>query len=97
MMLILMLMEEKMRTVSILASVVALSFGVALAAPTSALAADGAHPLHKHAIQAHRVAYPGLSSNATALASVVVSAVPINDADGLSRNSEDCNKGCIDH
>jgi hypothetical protein len=88
-----MMMEEKMRTVSILAQVVALSFGVALAAPVSALAADGSHSFHKHAIQVRHVAYAGFSSNATAL----VPAVLINDSDGLSRNSEDCNKGCIDH
>jgi hypothetical protein len=75
--------------------VVALSLGVALAAPISALAADGAHPFHKHAVQPHRVAHAGALPSATAL--VPTLPAPANDADGLSRNSEDCNRGCIDH
>jgi hypothetical protein len=75
--------------------VVALSLGGALAAPIFALAADGAHPYHKHAVGTHRVARAGALSSATALAPTLPA--PANDADGLSRNSEDCNKGCIDH
>ncbi len=82
-----------MTKVSTLALMVGLSFGVAMAAPISALADDGAHPFHKHAVEMHRAAYSGLSSNATALAPAVLT----NDTDGLSRNSEDCNKGCLDH
>jgi len=93
------LVEEKMRIVSTFASMVALAFGLALAAPTSALAGDGAHPFHKHAIQMHRVAYAGPSSNATALAPApaLVPAAAVKDSDGLSRNREDCNTGCIDN
>ena len=99
MILILSLMEEKMRIVSAFAPMVALSFGVALAAPSSVLAADSAHPFHKHAIQADRVAYAGLSTNAAALAPMqaVVPVAPAKDTDGLSRNSADCNMGCIDN
>ena len=87
-----------MRIVSSLAPMVALAVGVAFAAPISALAADSAHPFHKHAIQTHRVAC-GLPSNATALAPVqaLVPAAPAKDSDGLSRDSADCNMGCIDH
>jgi hypothetical protein len=91
------LVEEKMRIVSSLAPMVALTVGVAFAAPVSALAADSAQAFHKHAIQGHRVA--GLPSNATALVPVqaLVPAAAAKDSDGLSRNSADCNMGCIDH
>jgi hypothetical protein len=80
-------MEEKMRNVSTFASMVALGFGLALAASASALT-DGAHPFHKHAIQMHRVAYAGLSSNATALARAFVPAAAVKDSDGLRAISE---------
>ena len=66
MMLILTLKEDKMRIASTLSPMVALAFGVAFAAPISGLAVDGVHLFHKHAIQMHRVAYAGISSNATA-------------------------------
>jgi hypothetical protein len=91
------LVEEKMRIVSSFAPMVALAVGVAFAAPVSALAADSAYPFHKHAIQTHRMT--PLPSNATALAPVqaLVAAAPVRDSDGLSRNSADCNMGCIDH
>jgi hypothetical protein len=98
MMLILTLMEDKMRIASTLSQMVALAFGVALAAPISALADDGAHPFHKHAIQMHRVAYAGISLNATALTPVrlVVSALSARETDGLSRNLDDCVRyGCL--
>jgi len=68
---------------------VALSFGLALAAPSSALAGDGAHPFHKHATQ---------MSHATALAPAraVAPALPAIETDGLSRNLDDCVRyGCI--
>jgi hypothetical protein len=91
------LVEEKMRIVSSFAPIVALAVGVAFAAPISALGADGAHAFHKHAVQTHRMTR--LPSNATALApeQALVSAAPVKDSDGLSRNSGDCNRGCIDH
>ena len=96
MILIPILMEEKMRIVSAFASMAALAFGLALAAPASAIAGDGAHPFHKHAIQMHRVAY---FSNATALAPApaFVPAAAVRDSDGLSRDREDCDMGCIDN
>jgi hypothetical protein len=99
MILIPILMEEKMRIVSTFASMAALAFGLALAAPASAIAGDGAHPFHKHAIQMHRVAYAGLSSSASALApaSAFVPAAAVRDSEGLSRSREDCNMGCIDN
>jgi hypothetical protein len=92
-------MEDKVRIVSTFAPMVAVAFGVALAAPVSALASGGLHPFHKHAVQMHRMAYPGVASNATALAPTpaVVPVVPAKETDGLSRNRDDCVKyGCID-
>jgi hypothetical protein len=86
-------MEEEMRIVSTLAPMVAVAFGVALLAPVSALASDSVHPYPKHAI--HQAAYVGVSSTATALAPAPV--VPTRETNGLSRNSDDCNRGCIDH
>jgi hypothetical protein len=98
MMLIPILMEEKMRIVSTFASMGALAFGLALAAPASAIAGDGAHPFHKHAIQMHRVVYAGLSSSASALAPAsALSRRPPSGIEGLSRSREDCNMGCIDN
>jgi hypothetical protein len=98
MILMLSLVEKKMRIDSSLARMVALAVGVAFA-PMSALAADSEHPFHKHAIETHRMAHAGLSSNATALAPVqaLVPAAPAKDTDGLSRNTADCNMGCIDN
>jgi hypothetical protein len=98
MILIPILVEEIMRIVSTFASMVALTFGLALAAPASVFAGDGAHPLDKHATEMHRVAYAGLSSHATALARVVAPALPATETDGLTRNLDDCVKyGCIDN
>lgn len=83
-----------MRIISSLAPMAALAVGVAFAAPICALAADGAHSFHKH-----RMAHAGLPSNAMALApaQTLVPAAPAKDSDGLSRDSADCNMGCIDH
>jgi hypothetical protein len=86
-------MEEKMRIVSTFAPMYVVAFGVALLAPVSALASDSAHPYHKHAI--HHAAYVSVSPKATALAPAPV--VPTRETDGLSRSSDDCNRGCIDH
>ena len=86
-------MEEEMRIVSTFAPMVAVAFGVALLAPVPALASDSAHPYQKHAIQ--QVAYVGVSPKATALAPASV--VPTKETDGMSRDSDDCNRGCIDH
>jgi len=78
-----------MRIPSAFALMVALSIGVAFAA----LAAHGVHSAHSHAAAMDRLA------KATALAPVspVMRAVPAKDADGLSRDAEDCNMGCIDN
>jgi hypothetical protein len=90
--------EEKMRIVSLLGPMVALAVGVAFAAPISALADDSAHPFHKHAVQTHRMALTGLPSNAIALAPMqALAPAPAKNSDGLSRDSADCNMGCIDH
>ncbi|HEY3624070.1 MAG TPA: hypothetical protein VGL12_17070 [Roseiarcus sp.] len=82
-----------MRTLSAFAPMVALSIGVTLAAPASALAAHRVHPSRNHVVQTHRF------GKAMALAPIlpVIRAVPAKDTDGLSRDAEDCNKGCIDN
>lgn len=60
------------------------------ALPTPGVAADGAKykPIH------HRVSDV---ANARALASPAMPVAQPRDADGLSRNDEECNMGCIDH
>lgn len=92
-------LEEKMRMISSFAPMVGLAVGVAFAAPVSALAGDAAHSFHKHAVQMHRMAHADLASNAVALAPVeaLAPAAAAIDSDGLSRDSSDCNRGCIDH
>jgi hypothetical protein len=89
------LKEEKMGKVSSLGAILVFAVGVAFAAPISALASDGAQPVHKHAV--HRMAHAGLTSNAIALAPVQTLAPAASDSNGLSRDSGDCNRGCIDH
>ena len=75
-----------MRIPSAFALMVALSIGVAIAAPASALAAHGVDSAHSHVAAMDRLA------KATALAPVspVIRAVPAKHADGLSRDAEDC-------
>jgi hypothetical protein len=80
-----------MRILSAFAPMVALSIGVALAAPASALAAHGVHLPHNPVVHMHRFA------KARAYAPALLWAVPAKDTDGLSRNPEDCNMGCVDN
>ena len=82
-----------MRILSAFAPMVALSIGVALAAPAPALAAHGVRLSHNHVVQIHRFA----KARALAPAPALLRAVPAKDTDGLSRNPEDCNMGCIDN
>ncbi len=79
-----------------------LILGVSLCAPVGVYASDRAAPVHKHhahhrVAYLHSVAYTALSPKAVALvpAPVVVPAAP--ETDGLSRNRDDCNYGCIDN
>jgi len=62
-----------------------------------ALAPFAAHatPQHHHALhQAHQAQRYAIPPTTTAL---VPAAKLDNDSDGLSRNHEDCNRGCIDN
>jgi len=50
---------------------------------------------HHHAI--HQAQRHAISMTATAFAPVVIPAVKLDDdSDGLTRNREECNRGCID-
>ena len=63
----------------------------ALAAPLPAYSHDVASAANKHSAHVRQVA------NATALAPAAVPPAPARETDGLSRNADDCNMGCIDH
>jgi hypothetical protein len=69
-----------------------MTFGLALSVPGSANATDGAP---KHAIHVYHVAHrQTIPASAEALAPLPR---PVRETDGLSRNVEDCNMGCIDN
>ena len=71
------------------------TFAVSLAALAVASTSADAQPTYKHkALQAHQILYMSIPSTATAL---LPTAFHSRQTDGLSRNSEDCNHGCIDH
>ena len=72
------------------------TFAVSLAALAVASTSAVAQPTYKHkAHQVHQFLYMPIPSTATAL--VPAAFVHTQETDGLSRNSEDCNRGCIDH
>ena len=75
----------------------ALLGAVALSAPVSAYASDGATLVSAHhRSHAQQIADWGLPPTATALApSMFVPVLP--ETDGLSRNPDDCKYGCIDN
>ncbi len=70
----------------------ALILGVALCAPVGAYASNVPAPIHKHHAH-HQVVYLAMTPNATALAPALK---PVDDdSDGLTRNIDECNRGCI--
>jgi hypothetical protein len=71
----------------------ALALGVALCAPVGAFASNSVTPTHRHHA-VHQVVYVAISPKATAFVPVAPKQVD-DDSDGLSRNVEDCNRGCI--
>jgi hypothetical protein len=81
---------------------VMLALCVALPPPTVADASDGVNPVHKHRIHP-QLAVPGrFNSAATALVPTIgiirAPALTSNDdSDGLSRDRDQCNRGCIDN
>jgi hypothetical protein len=85
-----------------LATTIALALCVALPAPIAANAYDAVIPIHKHRTHMHLAVYRSSNPAATALAppSAIIPAAPTvksdDDSDGLSRDREKCNRGCID-
>ncbi len=86
-----------------LATILALTLCVAVPAPIAAVASEGVTGMHKHRVHMHQVV-SGSFAFATALAPpfAIVPTAPAARSDddkyeGLSRDSDDCNYGCIDH
>ena len=92
-----------------LSATAALALGVVLAAATAASAYVDATPIHKHRLHAHH-GYRSVQTEKTESSSTArIPAEPApsffphiapnlrgqGDTDGLSRNPDDCNKGCI--
>ena len=82
----------------------AISFAISLASQLAANAADVGKPVdpHHRRYVHHRIPAVGGSVATTAVAPGVPAAakpaasLPVrNDSDGLSRDPEDCNKGCL--
>lgn len=71
---------------------IALSVIVALCAPAGVYASSNTTSIQKHHL--HRVAYVAVSPKATALVPVAPKQVD-DDSDGLTRNVDECNRGCI--
>jgi len=70
----------------------ALIIGVASCVPVGAIASERPAPVHKHHAH-HQVVYLAISPGATALAPALR---PVDDdSDGLTRNIDECNRGCI--
>jgi hypothetical protein len=91
--------ERKMR----LATILALALCVAVPAPIAAVASERVTGMHEHRVHMHHVVR-GSFRAASALAPpfAIVPTVPAprshgDNHDGLSRDSDDCNYGCIDN
>ena len=91
--------ESKMR----LATLLALALSVAVTAPSAAVASERVTGMHEHRVHMHHV-LRGSFKAATALAPpfAIVPTAPAatydhDKYDGLSRDSDDCNYGCIDN
>jgi hypothetical protein len=70
-----------------------MTFVASLAVLVVASASAGAQPTYK--LKAHKDQFAPIPWTATALAPAA--AVRIHETDGLSRNPDDCNFGCIDN
>ena len=85
------------------AAIVGLALCVALSAPIAANAFDGAAPIHRHRIYMHQAVRGLFNTAATALSPpfAIVPAAPAvksdDNYDGLSREPDQCNRGCIDN
>jgi hypothetical protein len=88
-------MEDEMRLSNITCAACALVFGFGLTTPIAAYAQGGVQPTYKH--KAHVDQITTIPRTATALKPAPATAVRAPETDGLSRNDDDCNYGCIDH
>jgi hypothetical protein len=88
--------EDEMKRTVIFCSALAITFAVATAFPATANASNDATPHRTHVVVAHVHAIP---SSAVALSpSILGPAIRRDDdSDGLSRNTDECNRGCIDN
>jgi hypothetical protein len=82
---------------------VMLALCVALPAPIVANASESVNPVHKHRIYQQLAVTGWFNPAATALVPAIgfVRAAPAlksnDNADGLSRDRDQCNRGCIDN
>lgn len=72
------------------------ALGTVLAVPIDAFPADGA-PVHKHLMLRHKGGGMARATALTAPAPAASAPQRIPRTDGLSRDDDDCNYGCIDH
>ncbi len=85
-----------------LATTLALALCVALPAPIAANASDRVMGIHKHRVLMHQVVHGSFNPATTALAprfTIVPAPAATSDDgfDGLSRDRDKCNYGCIDN
>jgi len=87
-----------MRLSNITYSACALAFGFALTMPGSAYAYVHSAHVYRH-VQHHPTQAKISLKNMTALVAPITIAPAniVKETDGLSRNADDCNDGCIDH
>ncbi len=82
---------------------VVLALCVALPAPIVAYASESVNPVHKHRINLQLAVTGGFNPAATALVPAIgigraAPALKSNDnTNGLSRDRDQCNRGCIDN
>jgi len=82
-----------MRFSAILCWTAVIAFATSVSVSSTASATTKAHSAHVYRV-AHHVTIP---AKAEALAPSVAPVVRRPETDGLSRNPEDCNMGCIDN
>jgi hypothetical protein len=89
-------LENKMKR----STALALAFAFSLAGPLAAFAIEENVPQVHHHYRVHHHhhhATTNLPAVAAALAKPLAPTTVKNDSDGLSRDGEDCNKGCLDN
>jgi hypothetical protein len=90
-------MEDEMKLSNIAYAACALAFGFTLTTPIPTYAQVGDQPTYKHKAHVHHIM--AIPRTATALTPAAAPAIAVRapETDGLSRNDDDCNFGCIDH